>query len=89
MLFVSLRAGISQTKGMSDTKQDTTVEEAPKKKLSDEDMARVAEYLNSPIHQFERKPFRPWILLLILTVIVVGMSVLSLLYAQMHGIPLE
>lgn len=27
--------------------------------LSEEDLQRVQEYLNSPIHQVERRPFRP------------------------------
>ena len=57
--------------------------EAPK--LSDEDMARVAEYLNSPNHRRERAPFRPWMLMLVLTIVVVGMTVISLLYASQHG----
>ena len=41
----------------------------PEKKLSDEDMARVEEYLSSPIHQVERKPYRPLRLLLVLWVV--------------------
>lgn len=39
-------------------------------KLSDEDLARVEEYLSSPTHQVERKPYRPWMLLLVLWVVV-------------------
>lgn len=62
-------------------------ESAPQKKLSDEDMARVTEYLNSPLHQRERKPFRPIVLLVFLMVLVTGLSLLSLLYAKIHGIP--
>ena len=58
--------------------------EAPKK-LSDEDMARVAEYLNSPSHRRERAPFRPWMLMLVLTIVVVSMTVISLIYASQHG----
>jgi hypothetical protein len=57
--------------------------EAPK--LSEEDMARVAEYLNLPSHRRERAPFRPWLLMLVLTIVVIGMTVLSLLYAAQHG----
>jgi hypothetical protein len=62
--------------------------EAPKPeapKLSEEDMARVAEYLNLPNHRRERPPFRPWLLMLVLTIVVVGMTVISLLYAAQHG----
>jgi len=58
--------------------------EAPKK-LSDEDMARVAEYLNSPNHRRERAPFRPWLLMLVLSIVVIGMTVISLIYASQHG----
>ena len=56
-------------------------------KLSDEDLARVAEYLNSPAHRRERAPFRPWALMLILMAIVMGLTALSLLYAWQHGAP--
>lgn len=72
---------------MSESAQDSIAVDEPQKKLSDEDMARVAEYLNSPLHQRERKPFRPWLLLIFLMVLVTGLSLLSLLYAKMHGIP--
>jgi hypothetical protein len=55
-------------------------------KLSSEDQARVDAYLNSPVHRYERRPFRPWLLMLVLTIVVVGLTVLSLLYAWQHGI---
>lgn len=35
------------------------IDENGKPVLSQEDLDRVQEYLNSPIHQVERKPFRP------------------------------
>lgn len=35
------------------------VDENGKPVLSQEDLDRVQSYLNSPIHQVERKPFRP------------------------------
>lgn len=54
-------------------------------KLSDEDLARVQSYLDSPVHRRERAPFRPWLLLLVLTLIVMGLSAISMLYAWMHG----
>ncbi|HSC75976.1 MAG TPA: DUF3094 family protein [Pseudomonadales bacterium] len=60
-------------------------ETTPAAKLSEEDMARVTEYLNLPHLRRERPPFRPWILMLVLTIIVVGMTILSLLYAAQHG----
>jgi hypothetical protein len=57
-----------------------------KPKLSEDDMARVAEYLNAPSRRRERAPFRPWTLMLVLMGIVVGLTLLSLLYARQHGI---
>ena len=73
---------------MTESAQTPIVDDAPQKQLSDEDMARVAEYLNSPLHRLERKPFRPWLLLGFLMALVTGLSLLSLLYAEIHGIPL-
>lgn len=35
------------------------VDENGKPVLSDEDLKNVEDYLNSPIHQVERKPFKP------------------------------
>lgn len=58
-------------------------------KLSEEDMARVSAYLNSPVHSRERPPFRPWVLMLVLTVVVTGLTALSLLYAWYHGVPAQ
>lgn len=47
--------------------------------LSDEDMARVERYLSSPIHSVERRPFRPYRMMLALLGVVVSLSLLSLL----------
>ncbi len=55
------------------------------KKLSDEDMARVSEYLNSPVHQVERAAFRPGVLLLVLTVVTTLMTLVSMYYAWSKG----
>ena len=52
-------------------------DEAPQ--LSDEDLARVEQYLSSPIHQVERQPFRPWFMMLALVGVVTALSLLSLL----------
>lgn len=57
-----------------------------KRKLSDEDMARVDEYLSSPIHQVERKPYRPWLLLLVLWVVVAAMGGVAMGFAWYHGL---
>ncbi|MBI2783889.1 MAG: DUF3094 family protein [Gammaproteobacteria bacterium] len=56
-----------------------------KPKLSEEDLARVREYLNSPIHQVERQPFRPLRLLLVLWIVVSLISGFALLFAWMQG----
>ncbi|MFP5413585.1 MAG: DUF3094 family protein [Gammaproteobacteria bacterium] len=56
-----------------------------KPKLSEEDLARVREYLNSPIHQVERQPFRPLRLLLVLWIVVSVISGFALLFAWMMG----
>ncbi|MBT8140100.1 MAG: DUF3094 domain-containing protein [Gammaproteobacteria bacterium] len=48
-------------------------------KLSAEDLERVARYLRSPVHQVERKPFRPWLMMLLLLATVGALSLLSLL----------
>jgi hypothetical protein len=55
-------------------------------KLSEEDLQRVAEYLNSPVHQFERKPFHPWRLLLGLTLVTTFFTIISLWYAWSKGV---
>lgn len=59
---------------------------AKRGRLSDEDMARVEEYLSSPVHQVERKPYRPWLLLLVLWVVVSVLGGVSLFFAWMHGL---
>lgn len=55
-------------------------------KLSDEDLARVQEYLDSPIHRVERQPFRPLCLLLVLWVVVSLLGAASWLTARMMGV---
>ena len=51
-------------------------------KLSAKDLERVEKYLSSPIHQVERKPFRPWIMMLMLVVTVTLLSGLSVLLTK-------
>ena len=46
-------------------------------KLYPEDQKRVDEYLNTPLHQVERKPFNPWLLLGGITVMVIIMGLVS------------
>ena len=56
-------------------------QQADQAKLSPEDLARVQQYLSSPIHSVERKPFRPWMMMLALVSVVVILGVLSQLIA--------
>lgn len=46
-------------------------------RLYPEDQKRVEEYLNSPQHRGNRKPFKVWWLLLSLIAIVVGLGLFS------------
>ncbi|MCX4028238.1 DUF3094 family protein [Endozoicomonas sp. SM1973] len=46
-------------------------------KLSKEDMKRVEQFLNTPVNQVERQPFKPMKLLFIITLVVIGFGVLS------------
>jgi hypothetical protein len=57
-----------------------------KKKLSDEDMARVADYLSSPVHQVEREAFKPWRLIMVLTAAITVLMGACVLYAWKLGI---
>lgn len=56
------------------------------RKLSDEDMDRVREYLSSPVHRVERKPFRPLLLLFWLWVVVTALGAVSLLFGWLYGL---
>ena len=55
-------------------------------RLSPEDQAKVDAFTSSGVNAVERKPFRPGRLLLILIGLVTGLSVLSLVLAQMSGV---
>ena len=56
-------------------------QQADQSKLSPEDLARVQQYLSSPIHSVERKPFKPWMMMLALVSVVVILGFLSQLIA--------
>jgi len=61
--------------------QDVSVElpeEKSQGQLYPEDMERVQKYLSSPIHSVERKPFRPWLLIAGVWVLIVVLGLLSL-----------
>lgn len=55
-------------------------------KLLPEDQERVDNYLNRPSQQVDRKPFRPFLLLGVIVVVLTGMSVLSYGIAWWHGV---
>ena len=54
--------------------------------LTKEDQIRLDYYLSSPNHQLERRPFRPWLLLAIILLILGLLSGISLLIAWNHGV---
>ncbi|MBC3957438.1 DUF3094 family protein [Pseudomonas triticifolii] len=41
-------------------------------RLNPDDQRRVEEYLQAPQHHVERRPFQPWLLLIMLVVVVIG-----------------
>ncbi|WP_428819878.1 DUF3094 family protein [Microbulbifer sp. MCCC 1A16149] len=65
------------------SEQDSTV---PPKKLSDEDQAKVDAYLKSGYNDVERKPFRPFLLLGVILVVLTALSLLSLVIARTKGV---
>lgn len=52
-------------------------------RLNPEDQKRVEEYLQAPQHQVERRPFRPWLLLVVVLVVVIGLGLLSRLLSYL------
>ncbi|WP_185267745.1 DUF3094 family protein [Halopseudomonas xiamenensis] len=52
-------------------------------RLYPEDQKRVEEYLNSPLHQVERKPFRVWWLLAAILATVLGLGLLARFLASL------
>jgi len=46
-------------------------------RLNPEDQKRVEEYLRAPQHQVERRPFKPWLLLVAVLIVVIGLGLLS------------
>lgn len=54
--------------------------------LGPEDQARVEKYLNRPIHQVERKPFRPWLLMGVIVAFMTAMSLFSYFLAYINGV---
>jgi len=52
-------------------------------RLNPDDQKRVDQYLSAPQHQVERRPFRPWLLLALILVTVVGLGLLSRLLSRL------
>ncbi len=57
-----------------------------KPQLSEEDQARVDQYLSSGFNKTEKKPYHPWILLLVLFVVVSAMGLFALWLTDFVGI---
>lgn len=57
-----------------------------KNTLSSEDQARVDAYLSRPNHQIKRQPFRPWLLMGVIVLVMIGLSVFSYLFALFYGV---
>ena len=52
-------------------------------RLKPDDQERVEEYLRLSQHRVERKPFRPWLLLCVVLVVVIGLGLLSRLLSYL------
>jgi len=52
-------------------------------KLSAQDLRRVDHYLSSPTHQIKRKPFKPWLMLLLLGLTVLTLGGMSILVSKL------
>ncbi|MDQ2076319.1 DUF3094 family protein [Marinimicrobium sp. ABcell2] len=54
-------------------------------RLSPEDQARVDEFVSTGVNSVERKPFRGWMLLGVIVVVLTALSLLSLVLARFEG----
>lgn len=52
-------------------------------RLNPDDQQRVEEYLQAPQHRVERRPFRPWLLLILVLAVVIALGLLSRLLAYL------
>ncbi|CAA0113411.1 Uncharacterised protein [BD1-7 clade bacterium] len=67
----------------------TPSENDDRPKLSDEDLKRVEQYLQSPIHQVERRNFNPWYFSLLTIGSVTSLLGLAVLVVKMSGLDVE
>lgn len=54
--------------------------------LSQEDQARVDRVVSRGVNSVERAPFRVWLLLGIILMVLTGLSIFSYLLAWFHGV---
>ena len=52
-------------------------------RLNPDDQQRVEQYLQLPQNQVERRPFRTWLLLAVVVIVVIGMGLLSRLLSYL------
>lgn len=52
-------------------------------RLNPDDQKHVEEYLLLPQHQVERRPFRPWLLLAVVVIVVIRIGLLSRLLSYL------
>lgn len=52
--------------------------------ISEEDRARVAKVINTGIHSVERKPFRPFYMMIMLLGVVMLLSVTAVVIEKMY-----
>ncbi len=65
---------------------DEKLDRSYQNRLYPEDQARVDEFLKRGVNSVERKPFRPFILMVVLIAIVLGLSFFSQFLAHEAGI---
>lgn len=55
-------------------------------KLSPEDQEKVDRYLSTSIHQVDRKPFRPWLLMTVIMLIMGLLTLIAWVIAKFQGV---
>ncbi len=70
---------------MSEQSEETS-DRSYQNRLYPEDQQKVDEFLQSGVNSVERKPFRPFLLILILIAVVTGISLFSQMLASLAGI---
>ena len=91
MVKVAEKAGFlaEGSKGWRVVKTEVLTDDAEKKakqQLSRADQKKVEAFLNKGVNAVQRKPFRPLALVLVLTIVVVGLSLMSQAIATWAGI---